>query len=86
MTSKKEQVAASVESNDGMILGRYYISKPPIMTKSAHKNHRLANFYKKPQGRILVQGLHKADGTHIRFKSLQRAENHIRNMKFILEV
>jgi hypothetical protein len=36
---------------------------------------------KRAQSRIHVDGLVKADGTHIRFKSRVKAERHIRNMR-----
>lgn len=67
------------------ICGRDFITSPPQLDPNGLKNARTAKFRKKPQGRILVEGLNKADGTHIRFKSLKRAENHIKNMGRSLE-
>lgn len=51
--------------------GDYQIKSPRII----HERDR-----KKAGNRIHVQGINKADGTPIRFKSLERAERHIRNM------
>lgn len=62
------------------ICGLDYITSTPQLDPNGLKNARTAKFRKKPQGRILVEGCHKVDGTHIRFKSLKRAENHIKNM------
>jgi len=59
----------------GQICGRDYMVVEPNT-----KHHRNA---KKAKARYHVVGLHKADGTHIRFKSLAKAEAHIRNMKLV---
>lgn len=55
-----------------MIYGREYEIKEPTIRHSRDK--------KRSQARILVKGFNKADGTPIRFKSLERAENHLKNI------
>jgi hypothetical protein len=38
---------------------------------------------KRADNRVHVDGLNKADGSFIRFKSLAKAERHIRNMRLV---
>jgi len=57
----------------GQICGRDFMVVEP--------NTRHFKDTEKAKARYHVAGLHKADGTHIRFKSLAKAEAHIRNMK-----
>jgi len=76
---------AGLEHSDGKVCGRDFVSSPYLKTSNAEKNAKNLKFRRKPQGRILVEGLHRADGTHIRFKSLEKAERHIKNMGLVKE-
>lgn len=56
-----------------MICGRMYQVVMPTIKHTADR--------KRSRNRVLVEGLNKADGRPIRFKSTERAERHIRNMR-----
>lgn len=58
------------------VCGRDYKIVEPVIKHTA--NHRRA------KARVHVQGLVKADGRPIRFKSVAKAERHIRNMRLEL--
>ena len=60
-----------MSTSNGMICGR------PYQVEDAAKGVR---------PRVVVEGLHHPKGLPIRFKSLRRAENHIRNMRLVVVV
>jgi hypothetical protein len=57
----------------GEVCGLAYESKPAGFANVRNRNGR-------GKRRFIVQGVNHPKGQPIRFKSLQRAENHIRNM------
>ena len=60
----------------GEILSRTFtIVEPNLNTKGKNKGGG------KPHARVHVNGLTKADGKPIRFHSVKKAENHIRNFR-----
>jgi hypothetical protein len=63
----------TLKHTTGQICGRDYDVALPCIIHLKDK--------KRAQSRIHVDGLVKADGTHIRFKSRVKAERYIRNMR-----
>lgn len=58
---------------DNEICGREYEVIQPIIKHIADR--------RKAGNKIIVEGINKADGSPIRFKSQERAMRHIRNMR-----
>ena len=63
----------ALDSHEMTILGRMYDVRTsgPIAPGSSTLG----------RNRVIVEGINKNDGTPVRFKSVERATNHIRNMR-----
>lgn len=67
---------------DGTICGREYTVVSPTLFKNVSYTGPYWKRSRKPGSRILVDGImHPGGGLPIRFKSLDRAERHIKNFK-----
>lgn len=59
--------------SNSKICGRDYEVVPPIICHERDRHGAIS--------RVHVDGVTKSDGTPIRFKSQERARNHVRNMR-----